>query len=107
MKRNRLSMLGAGFAMALAGLMGTAQATQPVLTHHEARSSDYKDTGAKHTQKAGYKEQTIGGIPLATLLPDYGMSPKEYGMRYGHGNGSGRGNRLRLSHDAKLKRRTV
>lgn len=47
----------------------------------------------------------IGGIPLETYVPDYGMSPKQYGILYGHGNRKGKTNFLRLAHNAKLKRR--
>lgn len=90
--------------MALVGLMGTAQASQPVLTHNEAKSADFKATGAKHTTRAERKVHSVGGLDLIQT-GEYGMSPKEYGIRYGHGNKASRGNRLRLSHNAKLKRR--
>ena len=105
MRRNKLSMLGAGFAMALAGLMGSAQAASTATETLASQVRDFKATGAKHTNRRQTIEETIGGIPRVTYAPDYGMSPKEYGMRYGHGNSARRGNRLRLSHNAKLKRR--
>ena len=66
--------------MALAGLMGTAQAASSATESLANQVRDYKATGAKHTQRAGTTEQTIGGIPLVSYHPDYGMSPKEYGM---------------------------
>lgn len=64
-----------------------------------------KATAAKHSQSSNKIYNTIGGLPLTTILPDYGMSPREYGMRYGRGNRKGKSNRLRYSHNAKMKRR--
>ncbi|MBB2148817.1 hypothetical protein [Pedobacter gandavensis] len=101
MKRNRLSMLGAGFALALAGFTGSAQAAQSLTATVQ---NEIKAKPAKHTQTYTI-HNTVGGIPLTTFLPDYGMSPKEYGMRFGHGNRKGKSNRLRYSHNAKMKRR--
>jgi len=105
MRKGKLSMLGAGFALALAGLTGSAQAVQP-LTQTNTTQEETKSTPAKHSSRRQTIENTIGGIPLISHIPNYGMSPKEYGIR--HGNGSSRknkSNRLRYSHDAKLKRR--
>jgi hypothetical protein len=47
-----------------------------------------------------------GGLdfdPISFGMP--GMSPKEYGLSIYHGNKRKRSNRLRFSHNAKLKRR--
>jgi len=41
--------------------------------------------------------------PISFNMP--GMSPKEYGLSIYHGNKRKRSNRLRFSHNAKLKRR--
>jgi hypothetical protein len=91
--------------LGLAGMTGTAQAMQSLAHTTHVSQEEMKAIGAKHTKKYKITEETIGGIPLVSYLPDYGMSPKEYGMKYGHGNRKGKSNRLRFSHNAKLKRR--
>ena len=96
-------MLGAGFAMALAGLMGTAQATAPI--SQATTQNEIKSTPAKVYGRSTMKIHSVGGMDLVTFLPNYGISPKEYGIKYGHGNRKGKSNRLRLSHNAKLRRR--
>lgn len=90
------------FAIALAGLTGATQASAPLM---QSSFNEMKATAAKHSQSENKIYNTIGGIPLTTILPDYGMSPKEYGMRYARGNRKGKSNRLRYSHNAKMKRR--
>jgi len=98
-------MLGAGFAMALAGLTGAAQAGQVNVPVNTVQG-EIKGTPAKHSTRRQSIENVIGGLPLVSYIPDYGMSPKEYGIRYGDGSSrKGKLNKLRLSHDAKLKRR--
>lgn len=101
MKRNKLSMLGAGFAIALAGLTGTVQAAQPLT--QTTTQNEIKATPAKGVEREARKVHSVGGLDLMQV-GNYGMSPKEYGIRYGNG-GSKKSNRLRLSHNAKLKRR--
>jgi hypothetical protein len=103
---NSLTMKKIAIAMSLslAAFIGGSQAMPPTTTHHSAQE-ETKAVGANHTRKARTIEETIGGIPRVTYYPDYGMSPKEYGMKYGHGNKKGKSNRLRFSHNAKLKRR--
>ena len=44
------------------------------------------------------------GLDLVTRGA-FGMTPKEYGIRYGHGNRKGKTNFLRLSHSHKVARR--
>jgi hypothetical protein len=100
MRRNRTSMLGMGFALALSGIVGGAHATQVM-----SRSlQEVKATAVNYKERAERKVHSAGGLDLMQR-GEYGMSPMEYGMRYGHGNGKGRTNKLRCSHNAKLKRR--
>lgn len=102
--KSRIGTIGAGVAIALAGALGagqTAQAMVPAST----QVTEMKGTAAKtQSRKSEYRAE-VGGIPLVTHYPDYGMSPKEYGIRFGHGNKKGKLNKLRLAHNAKLKRR--
>jgi hypothetical protein len=91
--------------LGLAGMTGAAQAMQSLAHTTHVTQEEMKAVGAKHTKKSRTIEETFGGLPLVSFMPDYGMSPKEYGMKYGHGNKKGRSNRLRFSHNAKLKRR--
>lgn len=97
MKKALLSL-----AIALAGLTGAAQTSASLL---QSSFNEMKATAAKHSQSSNKIYKMIGGLPVTTILPDYGMSPKEYGMRYGRGNRNGKSNRLRYSHNAKMKRR--
>lgn len=92
--------------MALAGLMGSAQASQPFLNSTQTTnlSKDLKATEAKKARNQYRTVHSAGGLDLLQR-GEYGMSPKEYGMRYGHGNRKGKINRLRHSHNAKMKRR--
>jgi hypothetical protein len=101
-KRSRLSMLGAGFAFALAALAGSAQALP--LTSAPTTQNETKATAPKVTQRTAHKVHSVGGLDLMQY-GNYGMSPKEYGIKFGSGNQKGRCNRLRFSHNAKLKRR--
>lgn len=102
MKKNALI---AG-AIGLAGLMGIGQIAQSRVNEAAATRSESQPIKATRERKVSpYQHQVeIGGIPLTHHIPSYGMSPKEYGMRFGNG-GSKRSNRLRYSHNAKVKRR--
>jgi len=56
----------------------------------------------QHAQKQA--ADVIGGTRvIAGGTP--GLTPKQYGILYGHGNTKGKTNFLRLAHNAKLKRR--
>lgn len=102
---NRLGMLGAGFAMALAGLMGTAQAKGATLVTAQNVNEVAKTNYERKKAKEEININVDGGLDFPPLFNDFGMTPKQYGQQFGHGNKSGRSNRLRLSHNAKLKRR--
>lgn len=108
MKRRLTSRfgIGAGFMMALAGLMGSAQASQHYanapLTQNATK--DMKATEAKQQRSQYRKVHEAGGLDLLQR-GEYGMSPMEYGMRFGHGNSKRHTNKLRTSHNAKVARR--
>jgi hypothetical protein len=93
-------------ALGLASLMGMGQVAQSKLNESAARSESSTPLKATRERKVSpYQKQIeVVGIPLIHHMPAYGMSPKEYGMRYGNG-GSKRSKRLRYSHNAKLKKR--
>lgn len=95
-------MLGAGFALALAGLMGSAQATAPLT--QGTTQNELKGTPATGKEAQERKVHSVGGLDLIQR-GEYGMSPMQYGMMYGHGNKKGHTNLNRCSHNAKLKRR--
>lgn len=103
MKRNfTKSLLLSG--LALAGLAGAGQVAQGKATA-PANTIEYKATTKRKERKQAISVNGVtGGLDFTLLLPQPGMSPKEYGMRYGNG-GSKRSNRLRYSHNAKVKRR--
>lgn len=71
-----------------------------------ASNAKQKSTAIQAPQQRNTIVNEIGGIPFASVFPNYGMSPKEYGMRYGNG-GSKKINRLRCAHNAKVKRRNA
>lgn len=89
MKSSRKSLLVG--AMALAGLAGVGQ----VQSAQASASPNTLETSA--TARAS-KEKTIqqknkivnevGGIPIVSEGRQFGMTPKEYGMRYGNGGSS-------------------
>jgi hypothetical protein len=101
-KRSRISMLGAGFAIALAALTGGAQALPK--TAAPTTQNETKATAPITKEREAHKVHSAGGLDIMQL-GQYGMSPKEYGLKYGHGNGKSRSNRLRFTHNSKLKRR--
>ncbi|MFD2962777.1 MULTISPECIES: hypothetical protein [Olivibacter] len=103
MKRRMLSTIGVGvgaLAMALAAnsLSYVNNAPQTV--------KEVKAT-LSETKKARTKVvNQIGGIPLESYVPNYGMSPKEYGIRFGNGRSrKGKLNLNKLSHNCKVKSR--
>ena len=90
--------------LALAGIAGAGQ-VQANKALAAQNTVEYKATTKdRKSEKEKISVNDItGGLNFLHGNP-YGMSPKEYGMRYGHG-GTKRSNRLRYSHNAKLKRR--
>jgi hypothetical protein len=107
-KRSRLSMIGAGFAMALAALTGGVQGSQAYVNTPITQgqtSKDMKATPAKQARQTEHVVNTAGGLDLVQR-GEYGMSPMQYGMRYGTGaSRKNKSNRLRYSHNAKVANR--
>jgi len=108
MRRNFTKGLMAG-AMALAGLgtMGLGAANTVKLDNNAVTvNSNSKATIVRKESKGAIKVNPMtGGLDMTPLMgSSFGLSPKEYGMRYGNG-GSKRSNKLRYSHNVKVKRR--
>jgi hypothetical protein len=104
-KRNRLGIIGMSL-MALATVAipaSLAKVNTPV-----EQSQSTQNQKATQPIKEGRKYNTIhsiGGMSMVANGTNYGMSPKDYGERFGHGNKSGHLNMLRVKHNSKLKRR--
>ncbi len=104
MRKSRFG-IGAGFMLALAGLVGSAQAAQP-LTASQSQH-EQKATQARYAEKQARTVHSAGGLDLKQY-GEYGMSPMQYGMLYGNGaSRKGRTNLLACSHRAKVNRRAA
>lgn len=106
MKKKRPSLLGVGFALAVAALAGTAPAasfaqSSRMQVNQEQQKATAQNVVAKHetvTHRAGGLDLVQQGV--------YGMSPKEYGLRFGNGKSkNAKTNFNRCKHNAKLNRR--
>lgn len=87
----------------MAGLAGAGQVAS-AHTQSAASTVEYKATTDRKSKKEKITVNDVaGGLDFAPSNP-YGLSPKEYGQRFGRG-GTKRSNQLRYSHNAKLKRR--
>jgi hypothetical protein len=106
MRRNFTRSLIMG-AAAMAGLAGAGQVAlaNKSLAPTTSNTIEYKATTKtkQARQKIAINDMT-GGLDFTPNWSELLMSPKEYGMTYGNG-GSKRSNRLRYSHNAKVKRR--
>lgn len=107
MNKRRFGLIAA--AMGMAGLMGGAQATQPLnAQHQEVRASgELKATRETKKDKGAINVNISGGLDFPPLFPaDNGIPPHIYGMHHIKSSGGKKyGNRLRYAHNAKLKRR--
>lgn len=91
----------AAAAMMLAGNPAPAQANQTVKQNHEVRGVTPERKTSRHQIK-----NTIGGIPTISFGGIPGLSPKEYGIRFGNGKSrKSKTNMLHVSRKAKLKHR--
>lgn len=102
MRKRKLGILSAAMAMGMAAMIGGSQATQVSRVN---QVSETKATAPEQRRSRSSIVNHVGGIPIVTTGGAYGMSPKEYGMRFAHGPGKRHVNKLRLKHNAKLKRR--
>jgi hypothetical protein len=105
MKRGSKSTLLA--AMLFGGLLGSAQAIQPIATQNaKIQNQEIKSTKTGAIRETNKVIRNVGSIPIVTYFPNFGLSPKEYGMIFGNGKSrKGKVNYARMSHNAKLKRR--
>ncbi|RZJ91878.1 MAG: hypothetical protein EOO20_03820 [Chryseobacterium sp.] len=109
MNKRRFGLIAA--AMGMAGLMGGVQATQPLnAQHQEVRTTgELKATRETRKSKEAINVNIDGGLDFNKFLfNDSGLSPKEYGLRFGTGESrKNKSNRLRFTHNAKLRRRAA
>lgn len=112
MKKKKFGILGMAIAMSLAGGIGVAQVGQSLanapVTQNQRSASDMKATApTKSTFRRSIYAQS-GGLDVIREGGEYGMSPMQYGMRYGNGKSRKiKHNRLRYSHNAKVNRRNA
>lgn len=108
-KSNKLAFIGAGFAMAVASLgLATSPkmnyANRAVVIEQNQTANNTKALAAKVIANHRIVRENVGGLDLVQS-GEYGMSPKEYGLRFGNGKSKkGKTNFNRMSHNAKLKR---
>lgn len=92
-------------AMALAGLGVQAQIGQSIAVKS---ANEIQATQATKTKREKLPFTNMGSIPNLGFGGPFGLTPKEYGIAFGNGaSRKGRSNKLRYSHNAKLKRRGV
>jgi hypothetical protein len=104
MRRNFTKTIMAMAALSMAGLAGSGQVASAKTLATAANTVEYKATNDRKAKKEKISVNHVtGGLDFDHGKP-FGLTPKEYGMRYGNG-GSKRSNRLRYSHNAKVKRR--
>jgi len=115
MRRDKLGVIAAGMVLGVAGMLGTAQVSQSTVVNQQSQSRNLPTQEIKATEpkKYGRRKSVIaqaGGLDVVEEHYGgiFGLTPKQYGMQYGHGGSRiGKSNRLRLSHNAKLKRRRL
>lgn len=92
-------------AMALAGLSGVGQVASGQI--NAATSVQYQATAPKSRgERRTSPFQYAGGLGLFPSYGNFGLTPKEYGLRFGNGRSrKGKTNYQRLAHNAKLSRR--
>lgn len=118
-RKNLISAVGVGIATALlAATPAPTPQTQNVADSNQSTSRQQQNQNQQQNNeiraarfeqtrrfRSGYAN-TIGRVPLMTAGGDFGLTPKEYGIRYSKGNGySKKTNFKKLSHQAKVKRR--
>lgn len=105
MKKTSLKKVvsAAGIGLAAAIMAANPQAKAPAA--HANVIHEAKAVTPSQRRVSSKIVNEIGGLPIVTYIPAYGMSPKEYGILYGHGNGKGKTNFLKLSHCRKVAKR--
>jgi hypothetical protein len=107
MKKNRLGIIGMGLmAMAtLATPASLAEANTPV--SQTVSQSNSKAIQPIKERKGYHQKYSIGGLDMVQNGVNYGLSPKEYGQKFGCTNHNKKSNKLRVKHNYKVKRRSV
>lgn len=94
-------------ALALAGLGGSGMALQQAKVANTDAVTVQANSKATRERKSAKEKISVndvtGGLDF-NHGGEFGLTPKQYGQQFGNG-GSKRSNRLRYSHNAKVKRR--
>ncbi|WP_148233500.1 hypothetical protein [Pseudopedobacter saltans] len=91
-------------ASAIAATLLATPKTQATTTHQVQEQKAARLDN--RTKKTVHVENHRSGLDLVTHYPKVGLSPKEYGMRFGNGKSrKGKTNFKRLSHQYKVRRR--
>ena len=104
--RIALAIIGAGFSLAHVSAMVSVESKSPTVFVVEDNPKAVLPEQKRKEPEAIKIDPYTGGLdfdPISFSMP--GLSPKEYGLSIYHGNKRKRSNRLRFSHNAKLKRR--
>jgi hypothetical protein len=100
-----LALLGAGISVADVSAMLTSIESKGIIIVENDKHAVLTEQKCKEHYAIKIDPYT-GGLDFhPVLLGMPGMCPKEYGLSIYHGNKRKRSNRLRFSHNAKLKRR--
>ena len=109
MAKKKFGLIGMALAIAMAGGIGTAQVSQSTVASpisQNQRSSEMKATAPTKSISRRSVIAQAGGLDVIYEGGNHGLSPMQYGMQYGNGKSRKiKHNRLRYSHNAKLKRR--
>ena len=106
MKKQSFKNVSKAAIVGLATAFGIGQPSSTMANNMPALQQEIKAVKEARRQTQKQAAEEIGGIPLKYEGIIYGLSPKEYGIKFGHGNKrKGKTNFLRLAHNAKLKRR--
>lgn len=95
-------------ALALAGGLGTAQVGQSNIPSQQTFQSQRDMKATRPTKSIRHKTivEQSGGLDVIRDGGEFGLTPMQYGMRYGNGKSRNvKNNMLRYSHNAKVKRR--
>ena len=109
MKNKRIGLLGLGLSMLMAGGIGTAQVSQAgnsPLTQNQRSSGEMKATAPTKSTRHKSVIAQAGNLDIIYEGGVFGLTPMQYGTKYGNGKSKkGKTNFLRLSHNAKIKRK--
>lgn len=106
--RKMIATIGVG-AATMAMSLG-AQVAPVNQTNQTTVQQEVKATPREEKVRQMHTKHNVGGsgLDLVTHWPNVGLSPKEYGIRYGDGKSrKGKANKLHLKHGYKIKRRAT